>query len=136
MANVIITKPEQLAENLRMLLGNTFVAADHPDTVYLPNSVSMQSLARIPFYLCLVISALAGVAWFYTLIAELIKWSSHAEFRNEGVMITFIIFAFMSLMLFVSAWYLRRSKGCRNALPRERSDMACGLRRHTYWPTI
>lgn len=110
MGNVIITKPELLTDNLQILLGKTFVPADHADILYIPGSVSIYNLARIPFYMCLVMTALAGIFWLYALITELIKWTRHSEFRNEGVIITFIIFAFMSLMLLLSAWYFHRSK--------------------------
>jgi hypothetical protein len=128
MGNVVITKQEQLPDDLRMLLGKKFVPADHTDILYISGSVSIHSLARIPFYLCLAMTALAGIFWLYNLITELTKWNRHSEFRNEGVIITFIIFAFMSLMLLLCASYLRRSK-------RLQERIASGEIRYGMWIT-
>ena len=110
MAKLIIEKVENLPEHLQILTGKDFNPLAQKDVIYIPGSVNMAGIAKIPYYICAVLGALAGIFFLYTGVSEIIKWNKYGEFRNEGVMITFIIFAFMFGLFLLCRSFLKKSE--------------------------
>jgi len=109
MTNLILKKEEDLPAGLQNLTGKNFIPAGHPEIIYIPGTFNVQSLAKIPYYLCAVMSFFAGIFFLYTVVSEIINWHKNTRFRSEGVMITFIMFAFMFGLFLLCRRYLKKS---------------------------
>lgn len=109
MSNVILKKQEDLPQNLRYLTGKDFHPAEKNDILYVEGFYNVQNIARIPYYIAAALSICLGSLFLYTLISEIIKWNRQSEFRNEGVIITFIMFAFILIFFLICRRFLKKS---------------------------
>ena len=128
MASLIIRKEEYLPEEVKNLTGKNFNPAQHPEIIYIPGSINAESLAKIPYYMCAVLSSLTGIFFLYTCISAIIYWSRYGAFRNEGPFISFIMFAFMSGLFLLCRRYLKKSK-------KMQQQIANGEIRFGFWIT-
>ncbi len=110
MTSLIIRKEEDLPENLKGLIGENFEPVRHPEILYIPGSFNVVGLAKIPYYICAVLSSLAGISFLYTCISAIIYWSKYGVFRNEGTFITFMMFALVFGLFLLCRRYLKKSK--------------------------
>ncbi len=128
MVNLIIRKEEELPEDLKNLTGKNFNPAQHPEVLYMPGSFNAESLAKIPYYICAVLSSLAGIFFLYTVIQAIIYQHKYGEFRNEGPLISFMMFAFMFGLFLLCRRHLKSSKKLQQ-------QMATGQVRFGLWIT-
>lgn len=107
---LIIRKEKELPEGLKPLTGRDFNPAQHPEVIYIPGSFNVESLAKIPYYICAVLSFIVGVVFLYTCTGAIIYWSRYGAFRSEGPFISLIMFAFMFGLFLLCRRYLNKSK--------------------------
>ena len=119
MASLIIRKEEYLPEDFKNLTGKNFNAALHPEIIYIPGSINAESLAKIPYYMCAVLSSLAGIFFLYNGISAIIYWSRYGAFRNEGTIISLLMFAFMSGLFLLCRRYFKKSKKMQQQIVNE-----------------
>ncbi len=122
---MIIKKNNELPSDLRYLTGKEFDPDKSGEVFFIQDVYNLKNLAKIPYYITSFLTLITATFFIFTLVQELTK---EGKFRNEGVIITFIIFAFMLVMFLLSAKYFNRSKELQK-------DIASGEKRFGLWIT-
>ena len=107
---VVIRKKELLPDDIRSLTTGAFNPALRPDVLYIPSTVSYQSIARIPYYLSLATFVVLTAVFSYVLISAIVHWSSAGHFRSEGVMILLLMLVLPAILLLLTRLYYKKTQ--------------------------
>lgn len=122
---MIIKKNNELPSGLQYLTGKDFNPDNIGEVLFIQDVYNLKNLAKIPYFITSFLTLLTATFFIYTLINEM---SKSGKFRNEGVIITFIIFAFTLILFLLSAKYFNRTKELQQ-------DIASGEKRFGLWIT-
>jgi hypothetical protein len=125
MSKLILRDEQQLPEELKILLGKNFIPLLRPEICYLPSHFQIQSLAGVAFKMTRFMAILFGAIFIYTLISQLTGNQEKACYQDEGVVLTFIMFAFTAMLAVISYRYFKKSQAKQKQI--DSNELRLGL---------